>query len=327
MDLRRLGDGGPEVSAIGLGCMGMSDVYGPADEGESIATIHEAIERGVTLLNTGDFYGMGHNEDLICRAIEGRREGMFLSVKFGALRAPDGRFVGFDARPAAVKNFLTYTLKRLGTDYVDLYQPARVDPAVPIEETVGAIAEMVQAGYVRHVGLSEASAATVGRARAVHPIVALEVEYGVLTRDIEAETLPALREMGVGVVAYGVLSRGLIGGYSAGPDAPGDLRTLISPRFRGENLARNRALVDAFATIAADKGATPAQLAIAWALARGQDIVPLVGARRPDRLREALAATEIRLSDEDFRRIDEVLPPGAAAGDRYDAHQMALVNR
>ena len=233
MEQRQLGKGGPMVSAIGLGCMGMSDFYGPADETESIATIHEAIDRGVTLLNTGDFYGMGHNEMLIRRAIEGRRDRVFLSVKFGGLRTPDGRFIGFDARPAAVKNFLSYSLRRLGTDYIDLYQPSRLDPSVPIEETVGAIAELVKAGYVRHVGVSEMSAATVRRAHAVHPIAALETEYAVLTRDIEDETLPAVRELGVSIVAYGVLSRGLIGTPPGQFAAPGDSRGLLLPPVPG----------------------------------------------------------------------------------------------
>ncbi len=326
MEMRRLGAGGPEVSAIGLGCMGMSDFYGPADEGESIATIREAIDRGVNLLNTGDFYGMGHNEELIRRAIEGRRESVFLSVKTGAQRAPDGRFVGFDGRPASIKNFLTYSLRRLGTDHVDLYQAARVDPAVPIEETVGAIGELVDAGYVRHVGLSEASAATVRRARAVRPIAALEVEYAVLTREIEAETLPTLRELGIAVVAYGVLARGLIGGPSRGHGAPGDFRSMI-PRFQGENLAANQKLVDALAAIAAEKGATAAQLAIAWVLARGEDVVPLVGARSRARLGESLAALDLRLTAEDLAAIEAAVPAGATAGTRYDATGMAMVNR
>jgi aryl-alcohol dehydrogenase-like predicted oxidoreductase len=327
MEQRRLGSGGPEVSAIGLGCMGMSDFYGPADEGESIATIREAIDRGVTLLNTGDFYGMGHNEDLIRRAIDGRRDEVFISVKFGAQRDPAGQFVGFDARPASVKNFLTYTLRRLGTDHVDLYQPARVDPSVPIEETVGAIAELVRAGYVRHVGLSEASAATVRRAAAVHPIAALEVEYAVVTRDIEAETLPALRELGVAVVPYGVLSRGLIGGPAKGHGVPGDHRVMALPRFQGENLAKNMAVVDALAAIARDKGATAAQLAIAWVLAQGDDIIPLVGARTRARLDESLAALDLRLTAEDLARIEQAVPVGAIAGDRYNAPNMAMVNR
>ncbi len=326
MEMRRLGVDGPAVSAVGLGCMGMSDAYGPADEGESIATIHEAIDRGVTLLNTGDFYGMGHNEMLIARAIEGRRDRVFLSVKFGALRSPAGAFMGFDGRPAAVKTSLAYTLKRLKTDYVDLYEPARVDPSVPIEETVGAIAEMIQAGYVRHIGLSEAAPATVRRARAVHPIAALEAEYAVLTREIEAETLPTLRELGIATVAYGVLSRGLIGGPARGLGSAGDYRAHL-PRFQGENLAANTRLVDALGAIAREKGATAAQLAIAWVLSRGQDIIPLIGARTRARLAEALPALDLELTAEDLARIDEAFPVGAVAGDRYDKHGMAMVNR
>lgn len=326
MEMRRLGVNGPVVSAVGLGCMGMSDFYGPADEGESIATIHAAIDRGVTLLNTGDFYGMGHNELLIGRAIEGRRDRVLLSVKFGALRSPSMAFIGFDGRPAAVKTFLTYTLRRLKTDYVDLYQPARVDPTVPIEDTVGAMAEMVQAGYVRHVGLSEASTSTVRRAHAIHPVTALETEYAVLTREIEAETLPTLRELGVATVAYGVLSRGLIGGAAQGLGAAGDYRTYL-PRFQGDNLAANTKLVDTLGTIAREKGATAAQLAIAWVLAQGPDVIPLIGARTRTRLAEALAALDLQLTPEDLSRIDAAFPVGAVAGDRYDEHGMAMVNR
>jgi len=296
---RRLGKDGPIVSAIGLGCMGMSDFYGPADETESIATIREAIDQGITLLNTGDFYGMGHNEMLIHRALEGRRDRVFISVKFGAVRTPDGHFVGFDGRPA-----------------------------VPIEETVGAIADLVKAGHVRHVGISEASAPTVRRASAVHPIAALETEYAVITRDIEEETLPAVRELGVSVVAYGVLSRGLIGGAWSGHfAAPGDFRAAMSPRFQGENLEKNLALVEVLASIAAECGASPAQLAIAWVLAQGQDVIPLVGARRRERLREALGALEVRLDAEDLKRISAAVPAGAVAGDRYHAEQMRMVNR
>ena len=326
MEMRRLGVDGPTVSAVGLGCMGMSDFYGPADDGESIATIHEAIDRGVTLLNTGDFYGMGHNELLIARAIEGRRDRVFLSVKFGALRTPSMAFIGFDARPAAVKTFLTYSLKRLKTDYIDLYQPARIDPSVPIEDTVGAMAEMVKAGYVRHIGLSEAAPATVRRAQAVHPIAALETEYAVLTREIEADTLPTLRELGIATVAYGVLSRGLIGGAAKGPRATGDTRAYL-PRFQGENFAANAKLVDALSAIAHDKGASAAQLAFAWVLAQGQDIIPLIGARTRSRLAEALVALELKLTTEDLSRIDRAFPVGAVAGDRYDSHGMAMVNR
>jgi aryl-alcohol dehydrogenase-like predicted oxidoreductase len=327
MEQRRLGKDGLVVSAIGLGCMGMSDFYGPADEAESIATIRAALERGVTLLNTGDFYGMGHNEMLIRRAIESRRDQVFLSVKFGALRSPDGRFIGFDGRPAAVKSFLSYSLKRLGTDYIDLYQPARVDPSVPIEETVGAISALVEAGYVRYVGLSEASAATLRRAHAVHPIAALEVEYAVITREIENDTLPTLRELGIALIAYGVLSRGLIGGPAAGYGAAGDYRSAFLPRFQGENLQKNLQLVEALGRIAAAKGATPAQLAIAWVLAQGEDILPLVGARSRQRLGEALGASDVRLSPLDLEQIAAAVPADAVAGTRYDAAGMALVNR
>ena len=306
----------------------MSDFYGPADDTESIATIHEAIDRGINFLNTGDFYGMGHNEMLIRQALAGRRDRVFISVKFGALRTPRGEFVGFDARPQAVKTFLAYSLKRLGTDYIDLYQPARVDPAVPIEETVGAIADLVKAGYVRHIGLSEASGATVRRATAVHPIAALETEYAVVTREIETETLPTMRELGVAVVAYGVLSRGLIGGSSAGSfNAPGDSRSMVLPRFQGENLRKNLALLDALAAVAAEKGVTVAQLAIAWVLAQGQDIIPLVGARRRDRLAEALGALDVHLSADELARIDQSVPAGAVAGDRYPPEAMHSVNR
>ncbi|HZT18635.1 MAG TPA: aldo/keto reductase [Dongiaceae bacterium] len=328
MITRKLGAAGPEVSALGLGCMGMSDFYGPADEAESIATIHAAIEAGVTLLDTGDFYGMGHNEMLLREALKGgRRERVLLSVKFGALRGPDGSFVGLDARPAAVRNFLAYTLRRLGTDHVDIYRPARVDPEVPIEDTVGAIADLVKAGHVRHIGLSEAGAATLRRAQAVHPIVDLQIEYSLVSRGIEAEILPACRELGIGITAYGVLSRGLISGHwsKARAPAPGDFRAR-SPRFTAGNLDRNLGLVERLRELASAKGISVAQLAIAWVLARGPDIVPLVGARRRDRLAEALASLDVALEPGDLRRLEEIAPPGAAAGDRYDAHQMALLD-
>ncbi|BAC88130.1 aldo/keto reductase [Gloeobacter violaceus] len=325
MEQRQLGKGGPRVSALGLGCMGMSDFYGKADEQESIATVHQALDAGITLFNTGDFYGMGHNEMLLREALADRREQVFLSVKFGAQRAPDGTFLGFDARPAAVKTALAYTLRRLGTDHVDLYQPARIDPAVPIEETVGAIAEMVQAGYVRYIGLSEASAATVRRAHAVHPIAALEIEYSLLTRDIEAEVLPTVRALGIGLVAYGVLSRGLLSDRATGTFAADDFRAHL-PRFAGENLQNNLALVEALRALAAEKGVGVAQLAIAWVLARGEDIVPLVGARRPARLSEALAAAQVHLSAEDMARIEAAVPTAAVAGTRYSTDQMAMLD-
>ena len=328
MQTRLLGRSGPRVSALGLGCMGMSDFYGPADEGESIATIHAALDAGITLLDTGDFYGMGHNELLLRKALQGRnRERVHLSVKFGAMRAPDGQFVGVDARPQAVKNFLAYTLRRLGTDYVDIYRPARVDPDVLIEDTVGAIAELVRAGYVRHVGLSEAGADTVRRAHAEHPIADLQIEYSVLERGIERSILPACRELGVGISAYGVLSRGLLSGHWTPERSTRsqDYRAAM-PRFSGDNLARNLALVEALREIAADKGVSVAQLAIAWVLARGEHIVPLVGARRRGRLEEALGALDVTLGEADAERIARAVPFGAAAGERYPAAQMAMLD-
>lgn len=325
---RSLGSTGPRVSGLGLGCMGMSDLYGPADETESIATIHAALDAGVTLLDTGDFYGMGHNELLLRQALQGRsREQVVLSVKFGALRDPAGGWTGVDGRPAAVKNSLAYTLRRLGTDYVDVYRIARVDPAVPIEETVGAIADMVKAGYVRHVGLSEAGAETVRRAHAVHTIADLQIEYSLLSRGIEDEILHVCRELGVGVTAYGVLSRGLLSGHWSKERtvAPHDFRK-FSPRFSGENLDRNLALVEALRAVADSKGATVAQVAIAWVLSRGQDIVPLVGARRRDRLAEALGALDVTLTENDLAQIERAVPPGAAAGERYHPSQMATLD-
>jgi aryl-alcohol dehydrogenase-like predicted oxidoreductase len=328
MDTRPLGSTGPQVSAIGLGCMGMSDLYGPADRTESIATVHAALDAGINLLDTGDFYGMGHNELLIREALQGRRrEDVLISVKFGAMRDPKNGWVGYDARPAAVKNFLTYSLRRLGTDYIDVYRPARLDPAVPIEDTVGAIAEMIQAGYVRHVGLSEMGAETIRRAHAVHPIADLQIEYSLISRGIEDEILPACRELGVAITAYGVLSRGLLSGHwsTDRAAAPGDFRA-HSPRFSGENLAHNLGLVDALRGIADAKGATVAQVAIAWVLAQGDDIVPLIGARRPDRLTEALGALTLKLSPDDLAEIERAVPPDAAAGERYAPQQMAMLD-
>lgn len=324
MKATTLGTTGPRVSLLGLGCMGMSDLYGPADENESIATIHAALEAGITLLDTGDFYGMGHNELLLRQALQGRqREQAIISVKFGALRDPAGGWSGNDGRPAAVKNFLAYTLRRLGTDYIDIYRPARVDPSVPIEETIGAIADMVKAGYVRHIGLSEASAQTIRRAAAVHPISDLQIEYSLLSRSLEANILPTCRELGIGVTAYGVLSRGLLSGHwSKERDmAAGDFRG-FSPRFMGENLDHNLALVETLRSIAESRDVTVAQIAIAWVISRGSDIVPLIGARRRERLTEALGATKLHLTAEDLARIEEAVPAGAAAGSRYDESQM-----
>jgi len=325
MNIQALGRTGPMVSRIGLGCMGMSDLYGPADEAQGIATVHAAIEAGITLLDTGDFYGMGHNEMLIREALcGGRREQVLLSVKFGALRDPAGNWSGYDARPQGVKNFVAYSLRRLGTDHIDIYRPARLDPHVPIEDTVGAIADLVKAGYVRHIGLSEVGAQTLRRAQAVHPISDLQIEYSLLSRDIEREILPTCRELGIGITAYGVLSRGLISGHwdKARQLAPSDFRTR-SPRFAEGNLDHNLQLVEALRRLAAEKGATVAQLAIAWVLSRGDDIVPLIGARRVDRLQESLGALPLRLSAEELSRIEAALPAGKAAGERYPAAQLA----
>ncbi len=325
---RQLGQHGPEVSAIGLGCMAMSGTYGPADEDESIATIHAALDAGITLLDTGDYYGMGHNELLIAKALRGRRrDKAVLSVKFGGMRDPGGTFIGVDGRPVAVKNFLAYSLRRLGTDVIDIYRLGRVDPAVPIEETVGAIAEMIAAGHVRYVGLSEVGAETLRRARTVHPVADLQIEYSLLSRGIEAQILPTCRELGVGLTAYGVLSRGLLGGELSGQDsfARGDFRAGM-PRFRPENLTRNLSLVDALRTIAAAKGVTVAQVALAWVLSRGDDIVPLVGMRRPGRVAETLAALGLRLTPSELAAIEQVAPPDAVAGSRYDERQMETLD-
>jgi aryl-alcohol dehydrogenase-like predicted oxidoreductase len=277
---RKLGRQGLEVSTLGLGCMGMSDLYGPADEAESIATIHAALEVGITLLDTGDFYGMGHNELLLREALKGnKRDRVFIQVKFGAQRDLNGAFIGFDARPAAVKTALAYTLRRLGTDYVDLYQPVRLDPAVPIEDTVGAIADLVHSGYVRHIGLSEMGAATIRRAHAVHRITALQIEYSLMSRGIESGILPTVRELGISITAYGVLSRGLLGGKGRLKPDNKDFRAQL-PRWQGENLQRNLGLVEALHAVAREKEATPVQLAIAWVLSRGTDIIPPIGARK-----------------------------------------------
>jgi aryl-alcohol dehydrogenase-like predicted oxidoreductase len=326
--MRTLGSNGPSVFDLGLGCMGMSDLYGPADDAESIATIHAALDAGLTLLDTGDYYGMGHNELLIRDALKGRdRSRVVISVKCGALRDPQGNWLGVDGRPVAIKNFLAYTLRRLGTDYVDIYRLGRVDPSVPIEETVGAMSEMVKAGVIRHIGLSEAGAATLRRAQAVHPICDLQIEYSLVSRGIEREILPVCRELGVGITAYGVLSRGLISGHwtKERAMAANDFRA-HAPRFAAGNVERNLALVDALHTIADSRNATVAQIAIGWVLSRGSDIVPLVGARRRDRLHEALGALTLPLSSDDVQRIEQAVPRDAVAGERYAAPLMATLD-
>jgi aryl-alcohol dehydrogenase-like predicted oxidoreductase len=303
--------------------MAMSGIYGSQDDAESICTIQEAIDQGINLLDTGDFYGMGHNEMLVGRAIQGRRDKVFLSVKFGAMRAPKGAFIGFDGRPAAVKNFLSYSLRRLGADYIDIYRPARLDTTVPIEDTVGAIAELVKDGYVRHIGLSEMSAETVRRAVAIHSIVDLQFEYSLVSRGIERQILPVLREFAVGVTAYGLLSRGLLSGSK--PVSSGDLRSHF-PRFIGENLRKNAKLVETLNRIAKEHNVTGTQLAIAWVLQQGADIVPLLGSRTREQLREAMGALHLNLSPADLQRIAEAVPAEGVVGTRYDERQMAVLD-
>ncbi|MFI9829341.1 aldo/keto reductase [Streptomyces sp. NPDC051913] len=329
---RTLGTTGLQVAPLGLGCMGMSALYGDADRAESIATIHAALEAGVTLLDTGDFYGMGHNELLIGEALRSapaaRREQALTSVKFGALRGPDGSWIGYDGRPAAVKNFAAYSLQRLGVDHIDVYRIARLDPDVPIEETVGAISELIEQGHVRHVGLSEVGAETIRRAAATAPIADLQIEYSLITRGIEKSILPTTRELGIGITAYGVLSRGLISGHF-GRDkqfAANDFRG-FSPRFQGDNYQRNLDLVDALRKLAEQKGVSVAQLAIAWVLSQGPRhdtvIVPLVGARTRERLTESLGALDVVLDAADLALIEDAVPADAAAGERYATAQMA----
>lgn len=322
---RQLGGSGPTTVPLGLGCMGMSALYGPADEAESAATVHAALAAGVTLLDTGDFYGMGDNELLLREALKGiPREQYQLSVKFGAQRDPAGNWLGYDASPNAVKTALAYTLHRLGVEYIDIYRPARLDPQVPIEETVGAIAEMVQAGYVRHIGLSEVGADTIRRAHAAHPIADLQIEYSLFSRGVERSILPTLRELGIGMTAYGVLSRGLLSGHwskSSGASAT-DFRK-HSPRFQGENLDRNLELVDALRKVADGMGTTVAQLAIAWVAAQNELIVPLVGARTRERLSEAIGSMDLRLDAAQLAAVEAAVPAEAVLGDRYAASQMA----
>jgi aryl-alcohol dehydrogenase-like predicted oxidoreductase len=327
MEKTTLGRGGPVVSKAGLGLMSMSGVYGQADDQESIATIRAAVDSGITLLDTGDFYGMGHNELLLRDALRRGgipRDSVFIGVKFGGQRDPSGAFVGHDSSPAMVKSSLAYSLTRLGTDYVDLYQPARLDPRVPIEDTVGAIAEMVRAGYVRHIGLSEVGADSIRRAHAVHPISALQIEYSLVSRGIEDRILPVVRELGISVTAYGILSRGLLSSSTARL-APDDPRARF-PRFRGENHERNLELLASLEAIAEERGVTAAQLVIAWVASRGEDIIPLIGTKRRDRLAEALRALDLTLSTDDLAAIEAAVPAGAVAGERYAPAQVASLD-
>jgi aryl-alcohol dehydrogenase-like predicted oxidoreductase len=320
---RKLGLTGPAVFPLALGCMGMSGVYGPSDDAESIATIHAAIDAGVNLLDTGDFYGMGHNEMLLGRALRLLREKVVLSVKFGAQRAPDGTWIGFDSRPAAVKTALAYSLKRLGVDFIDIYRPSRLDPTVPIEDTIGAIAEMVKAGYVRHIGLSEVGPETIRRAVAVHPIVDLQIEYSLVSRSPEAKIFPLLAERGISATTYGALSRGLLSGSQPAP--AGDFRARL-PRFTGNNLARNQQLVAKLQQIAHGKGITPAQLAVAWVLAKGGFIVPVIGARTRAQLAESLGALAVEFTADELAAIEAAVPAEAVAGARYDPAQMRVLD-
>jgi aryl-alcohol dehydrogenase-like predicted oxidoreductase len=316
--LRRLGTNGPQVFPISLGCMGMSGMYGPADENESISTIHAALDHGVNLIDTGDFYGMGHNEMLLGRALKGRRDKALISVKFGALRGPDGSWVGYDARPSAVKTFLAYSLRRLGVEHIDVYRPARLDSSVPIEETVGAIAEMIRAGYVRAIGLSEVGPKTIRRAQAIHAIADVQIEYSLISRSPELHIFPVLAELGIAVTAYGVLSRGLLTGSK--PAGVSDIRHHF-PRFVGENRVRNQRLIGTLKELASDKGITPAQLAIAWVLAKGKNIIPIMGARTRAQLDESLKALQVELSPEDLATVENAVPASQVAGTRYGKPQ------
>jgi aryl-alcohol dehydrogenase-like predicted oxidoreductase len=321
--VRKLGAAGPEVFPIALGCMGMSGMYGASDDSESVATIHAATDAGVNLIDTGDFYGMGHNEMLVGRALRLERDTVLLSVKFGAQRGPDGSWLGYDARPVAVKTALAYSLKRLGVDYIDIYRPARLDPRVPIEETVGAIADMIKAGYVRYVGLSEAGPETIRRAAAVHPVVDLQIEYSLISRSPEAKIFPVLDELGIAASAYGVLSRGLL---SNSPVAgSGDMRSHF-PRFKGGNRATNQRIVERLSEIAANRGITSVQLAIAWALAKNPSIIPVIGARTRTQLAESLGALQVKLTADEIAAVEAAIPPEAVAGTRYGEDQMRVLD-
>jgi len=323
LEPRKLGRIGPEVSPLALGCMGMSGMYGPAEEPESLAAIHAAIDAGINLIDTGDFYGMGHNEMLLGHALRFFRERVLVSVKFGAQRGPDGSWLGYDARPAAVKTALAYSLKRLGVDHIDIYRPARLDPNVPIEDTVGAIADMIKAGYVRYIGLSELGPETIRRAAAVHPIVDLQIEYSLISRSPETKIFPVLEELGIAVTAYGVLSRGLLSGSSIA--GPGDIRNRF-PRFAGENLTRNLQLIDRLKHIAQSKGISQSQLAVAWVLAKNPNVIPVIGARTRQQLSESLAALNVQLTPSDIAEIEAAVPQDAVSGTRYDTHGMQTLD-
>lgn len=323
----QLGKNGPTVAVPGLGTMGMSDMYGSREsrsDAESIDTIKAALDMGINFLDTGDYYGMGHNELLIREALKGRSERPVISVKFGALRSPSGDWLGFDTRPEAVKTFAAYSLARLGVEAIDIYQPGRIHPAIPIEDTVGAIADLVQQGKVKYIGLSEASPDIIKRAHKVHPITAVEVEYSLASRVIEKELLQVCRELGIGIVAYGVLSRGLLSGELTGSFSPADFRA-HAPRFTGENFEANKQKVALLQDIAGKKGCTASQLALAWVLHQGDDILPLFGTTKKSRLQENLDAAGIRLTKEELDLLDKTFPEGAFAGTRYAAPQMGMV--
>jgi len=328
MRRRRLGKTGLEVSALGLGCMGMSEFYGPRDETEAVATLHETIELGMNFLDTADMYGIGHNEELLGRALKGRREQVVLATKFGNVRGSDGSFLGVNGKPAYVRSACEASLKRLGIETIDLYYQHRVDPNTPIEETVGAMATLIGEGKVRYLGLSEAAPGTIRRAHAVHPITALQTEYSLWTRDVEQEILPLCRELGIGFVAYSPLGRGFLSGRYTSPSSfqQGDYR-LNSPRFQGENLVANARLLKILDELASAKGCTPAQLALAWVLSRGEDVVPIPGAKRRTHLREDAAAVDIGLADAERQELDRAFPLGVASGARYPETAMKAVNQ